>query len=132
MSPVRAGTTRHPADGGRLVNLTEHVVVLYLPDGTHHTLAPATGLPVPRVDAVARPVGTTSQGLPIVCETPAGAVRLPPPDPGVVWLVSRRVLDATPDRTDLAAPGELVRESGQVVGCRRLVVNPVDPTAPPV
>lgn len=46
---------------------------------------------------------------------------LPDPQPGVLFIVSRLVLQACPERTDLVAPGDLVRdENGNVIGCNGL------------
>lgn len=44
---------------------------------------------------------------------------LPPPAAGVWYIVSRVLFDACPERTDLLAPRDLVRnEAGEVLGCR--------------
>ena len=44
---------------------------------------------------------------------------LPSQQDGVFYVVSRLVLSACPDRTDLLCPGELIRDSaGNVVGCK--------------
>ena len=43
---------------------------------------------------------------------------LPDPQDGTFYVVSRLVLSACPDRTDLLCPGELIRDSGgNVAGC---------------
>lgn len=48
---------------------------------------------------------------------------LPPREEGVVFLVSRLVASAVPDRDDLMFPGPLVRdERGVVTGCQGLSV----------
>ena len=43
---------------------------------------------------------------------------LPSPQDGVYYVVSRLVMSACPDRSDLLCPGELIRDSaGNVTGC---------------
>jgi len=43
---------------------------------------------------------------------------------GTLYVVSGLVRAAVPERTDVASPGELVRDAlGVVTGCRGLVVN---------
>lgn len=50
---------------------------------------------------------------------------VPAPVPDTVYLVSLSVRQALPDRTDLASPGDLLRdEKGQPIGCNGLKFNP--------
>lgn len=74
-----------------------------------------------RVDSWDEPMERSVNGIPIVKRYFGNAEGLPPVALGVLWIVSGMVLDATHDRSDLAAPGELVRDSaGRVVGCLNL------------
>lgn len=49
---------------------------------------------------------------------------LPEEEEGTILIVSLLVRQALPDRSDLASPGELVRDSaGNPVGCKGLAIN---------
>ena len=49
---------------------------------------------------------------------------LPDPVEGTLYIVSALVRSALPARTDLASPGDLVRDAaGAVIGCKGLIVN---------
>lgn len=51
-------------------------------------------------------------------------VNLPLPKEGTLLIVSRMVYDAVPDRTDLLAPYDFVRDpSGKIIGCRALLTR---------
>jgi len=59
--------------------------------------------------------------IPVVRTVPGDVEGLPDPIPGTVFLVSRIVKAAVPDRMDCMVPDDLVRDSeGRVIGCRRL------------
>ena len=60
-----------------------------------------------------------------VFEVTFGEVQdIPEPKEGVYYIVSGMVLSAASDRTDLVAPGDLVRnEEGQPIGCNGFRVN---------
>ena len=46
---------------------------------------------------------------------------LPDPQDGVLYIVSRMVVNACPDRDDLVIPNDLVRDDdGNIVGCQNL------------
>lgn len=99
------------------VNLTPHAVVI---------VSVAT---VPPSGTVARCATSTSpagevEGVTLV-RTEYGAVEgLPAPEAGIIYICSALVRAAVPTRTDVASPGDLVRDAaGQVVGCKNLVVN---------
>jgi hypothetical protein len=101
----------------RFVNLTPHAVVIV----GGPSLPPSGSLA--RCAQVAAPAGEHA-GV-ALSRVAFGAVEgLPEPEPGVVFVVSALVRAAVPHRSDVASPGDLVRnEAGQVVGCRNLVVN---------
>lgn len=110
----------------KLVNLTPHPVHLIRDDGTTTTIQPE---PVPaRVATTTREVGDID-GVPIVEERYEEVAGLPDPKPGVVYVVSRVVAAARPERRDLLVPADLVRDDqDQVVGARALA-QPFTPPA---
>ncbi len=101
----------------RFVNLTPHAVTVV----GGPTLPPSGQ--VARCSQTSTPAG--EHGGVALSRVVFGAVEgLPEPEPGVVFVVSALVRAAVPGRSDVASPGELVRnEAGQPVGCRGLVVN---------
>jgi hypothetical protein len=49
---------------------------------------------------------------------------LPAPEEGTVFIVSTLVRARVPERSDVASPGNLVRnDAGQPIGCQGLVIN---------
>jgi hypothetical protein len=110
-----------------VINLTPHQLDIYVELGSAHlsrTLSiPPSGI-VPRVGVSARPIGhVLVEGVEVpVTATSYGAVSdLPEPNPVNVYVVSRVVAEASPDRSDLLIPGEAVRDqAGRVIGCRGL------------
>ena len=106
-----------------LMNLTPHDVVI-VRDGAPNIVLPR-GHKVPRVLASHRPVGDV-HGIPCMRAEYGEAVDLPPYDreADMLYIVSAMVRAAAPGRTDLASPGDLVRDAtGVVLGCRWLVVS---------
>ena len=101
----------------RFVNLTPHAVVVV----GGPTLPPSGS--VARCASSSTPAGEHG-GVGLV-RTVFGAVKgLPEPEAGVIFVVSALVRAAVPGRSDVASPGDLVRDAaGAVVGCRNLVVN---------
>lgn len=50
---------------------------------------------------------------------------LPDPRPGTIYIVSREIVKHLPSRTDIFAPGELIRDpNGKVIGARGLACTP--------
>lgn len=101
----------------RFVNLTPHAVVVV----GGPTLPPSGS--VARCASASVPAG--EHGGVALSRVTFGAVEgLPDPEAGVVFVVSALVRAAVPGRSDVASPGDLVRDAaGAVVGCRNLVVN---------
>lgn len=60
-----------------------------------------------------------------ITETQFGETQnLPEQQNGVYLIVSRLILSANPDRSDLLVPNELVRnEAGHIIGCQSLARN---------
>lgn len=101
-----------------LRNLTPHPLNLHDASGGVTNL-PIDG-PAPRLSVSRVPLGTLA-GLPIVRSSMGAVEGLPDSVPGVVLIVSAMVAEACPDRTDLAYPGEAVRDaSGRVIGAMGL------------
>jgi hypothetical protein len=72
---------------------------------------------------VSVPAGVAG-AIPLVSVSYGKVEGLPEGVPGTLFVVSALVRAAVPDRTDVASPGDLVRdEKGAVIGCRNLVVN---------
>lgn len=126
----------------RLVNLTPHPITLQLVDGAGQHF-PVTLPPdgrVPRVEVfrdqvavlgytptpdsyrVLDQAGDPADLIIPVRQTSTGAITgLPDPEPGVLYIVSRMVAEAAPEREDLVFPDELLRDGeGRVVACTSL------------
>lgn len=91
---------------------------------TAHTINEVTtGAVIPTSGRVARVKTSTIKdteflGYPIFKTTFGEVEGLPEPEEGVMYIVSALCMNACPDRKDLLAPGNLMRnEQGQPVGC---------------
>lgn len=135
---IGTGPQRAYGPPQRLINLTPHDVVLDLGAGEQLRI-PASGI-VPRlvlskgrletlhVVDPSRPEDSptaahTVRTVPLV----AGAVLhdvdppLPDPQPGTVYITSRKLAEHFAERTDLVWPDDLVRDAqGRVIAARRL------------
>jgi len=105
----------------KLINLTPHRI-------WWDTSAVPGGYQIPASGTVAR-VNTNNQVLPgdLVRQTIGEVTCLPAPVPGVRYVVSRMVLDAS-NRTDLlcpdTGPGSVIRDAdGNILGVKRMVVK---------
>jgi hypothetical protein len=106
-----------------IVNLTPHTINIVQENGEIRTFV-SNG--IARVSSVSEPVGDTGGDNPVILNrVQFGNVQgLPEYAPGVLYIVSAMVRAAKPSRTDLASPGDLVRDdAGNVIGCRNLIVN---------
>lgn len=103
-----------------LINLTPHAINII---GSAGTVTVAPSGTVARCSQTSTPAGEVN-GIPL-SRTVFGEVQgLPAPEEGVLLIVSALVRAALPGRTDLASPGELVRDAaGNPVGCKGLIVN---------
>lgn len=100
----------------RLVNLTQHAI--NLPD---RSIEPSGT--VARCAEVTAEAGAFD-GVSLVRRSYGAVSDLPDPQPNTLYIVSMLVRLACPNRTDLASPGDLVRdEAGKIIGCQNLVVN---------
>lgn len=103
-----------------IVNMTPHPLTLVSDNDT--TTIPPSGI-VPRVSQTRETVGSVA-GVPLCRVTTGEVTDLPDPVDGTLLVVSALVRLALPHRTDLASPGQLVRDNdGNVVGCCSLDVN---------
>lgn len=101
-----------------LINLTPHTVNIVTSTGEPVVTLPSEGLV--RCSQIDVPTGTVA-GITITSTTYGEVEGLPEPAPNTYYIVSRLVLTACPDRTDLLVPNQVVRnEHGQIVGCQSL------------
>lgn len=101
-----------------LINLTPHRLDIVDADGNVVSVPPSGQ--VARV-AQTREQRGTIDGLAVTYSTFGQVEGLPEPQDGVIYVVSGLVLAAVPDRADVFAPGEAVRDSeGRVIGARGL------------
>ena len=104
-----------------ITNLTPHALVFVLADGSSRSIAPSGA--VARCRTVNSPAGD-AEGIPLARVSYGAVEGLPEPAEGVLYVVSALVRAAVPGRSDVASPGDLVRDpAGNVIGCRGLVVN---------
>lgn len=97
-----------------LENRTPHGISVHL-NGEVRDVA-AAGTP-PRVAMEKEKVGEVN-GIPVLRSTPGEVTNEPEPVHGTVYIVSRLVAAALPERDDLVFPDGLVRDStGKVIGC---------------
>jgi hypothetical protein len=97
-------------------NLTPHAIVI------NGSIFPVSGI-VPRL--IQTSVGAGSFDSITLIRTGYGSVYdLPNEEDGTLLIVSAMVRTALPNRTDLASPGDLIRdEAGNITGCKNLIVN---------
>lgn len=101
-----------------LINLTPHTVNIVTSTGEPVVTLPSEGLV--RCGQLDVPTGTIA-GITITSTTYGQVEGLPAPAPNTYYIVSRLVLTACLDRTDLLVPNQLVKnEHGQIVGCQSL------------
>lgn len=102
----------------QIVNLTPHT--LNMVTGDVGTDIPSSGLarvtPSPDMDLGTIEVNRVS--IPLYATSMSGAVTgLPEPHDGVMFVVSRQVYDACPNRTDLLITHQAIRDGGRIIGC---------------
>ena len=98
------------------VNLTPHEVTVRADEGDISW--PTSG--IARVEDYAEPIAPLG-GVPAVVLATGKVVGLPDPVPGVVYIVSRVLAGAVPDRRDIVFPfGEIRDEAGRIVAVSAL------------
>ena len=102
----------------KIVNATPHTLNIVCVDGSIREIAPS-GI-VPRISQV-REISHVLDGIEIFRVQMGALEGMPDEDGETVYVVSRMVLDAAPERGDMLSPGELVRDgAGKVIGCKGL------------
>lgn len=103
-----------------LVNYTPHAELVYRPEGRDHLTLPQVGNA--RCSEQYEVSGSfPGTDLPCTVMRYGEVSGLPDPRPGVVFVVSQLVVNALPDRLDLAFPAGLVRDAqGSIIGFRHL------------
>lgn len=113
-----------------LINATQHEITIVTAAGTVR-LPGMENSPrvVPADDVALMPILVTANGqtvaVPVVLTGMTDKViGLPPVQPDTHYVVSRVVLEACPERTDLLIPHRLIRDSaGRVIGCEALALT---------
>lgn len=102
----------------KLVNLTPHTVNVYNEEAElQFSLKKDENLDVPRCSQKEVIVGEIN-GAPIYKMEFGNVEDLPPVVDGTVYVVSRMVVTACPERRDFVSPGPLLRnDAGQPIGC---------------
>ena len=99
-----------------LINLTPHSINLM--DGDNNPVQTIESSGVARCATNKKTVSHIN-GIPVNSTTFGQVENLPAPADDTVYIVSRLVLSACPDRQDLVVPDDLVRDSqGRIIGCR--------------
>lgn len=99
-----------------IISLVPHALHISLADGSIREIAPS-GV-VARVSTKEEIVGVV-EGAEVTRIVFGEVEGLPPREEGKMFIVSRLVASAVPDRDDLLIPGPLVRdEKGVVIGAR--------------
>lgn len=74
-----------------------------------------------RLSTFRKNVGILPDGTPLTKTEYGAAEGLPEPQKDVMYIVSSLVKTALPDRKDLLAPADLIRDkNGRVIGCKSL------------
>lgn len=112
----------------RLRNLTPHVLHIHVPDAPVFELSPDDSGPA-RVEVLESPGPELpidgQPGIPTRIPRYGAPTNLPEPTSGVVLVVSQMVAAVVPERSDIAWPGEAIRDAGgRVIGCRGLSIHP--------
>ena len=104
-----------------LFNLTPHTLNVWDKYG-RVTEIPASGT-VARVSSTKELVEEINGCFPVFKEKYGEVIGLPEPKDGVLFVVSRLVKAARPERTDLLVPGELLRDdNGNPCGCKGFAI----------
>lgn len=106
----------------KIINMTPHAVTIVTKDGEVIKTFPK-GEVVPRLSQSTQTVDEV-MGIPIT-ETKFGeCMNLPDAMDGIYLIVSRLILAANSERTDLLVPNQVVRDGeGNIIGCSSLARN---------
>ena len=105
----------------KLVNLTPHTITLVVDGETVVVVPEGTVARVMQQETVKTTVEFKGLSVPVM-ETKFGEVEgLPDPEDGTMFIVSRMVKTAVPDRDDVVVPGKQLRDAeGRIVGAAAL------------
>ena len=113
-------TVINEVESAKLVNLTPHAVNIVKATGSKMDLAPTGN--IARCSQSNEMVGSIN-GIAITRQVFGDVVGLPEPQEGTLYVVSRLVAAACPERNDLVIPGPLLRDTdGRIVGCDGLSI----------
>lgn len=111
-----------------IINCTSHEIGVYDNIGLLIGTFPKSSLPIPRVieeDSEGPFILCFGREVPTTRKTYSNVENMPEEMQGVTYIVSKMVLDACKDRTDLIAPdtgsGAVRNEKGQIVGTKQFV-----------
>ncbi|MFF0821176.1 hypothetical protein ACFYUR_12395 [Micromonospora haikouensis] len=122
----------------RIVNLTPHDMHIYPPDCPDRiepgSVQPIAVIPPAPAEMrapldktrirVEQPLTFDGANIPVNVVQHHGSSNLPPPEPGVWFVVALVVALAHPDRRDLLVPDEAVRNlGGSMIGCRSFGIS---------
>lgn len=107
----------------KLVNLTPHIVNLFDMTGEKLLVNIEPTAPAARCSVKNEKIGE-ADGVPLFASSYGEVIDLPEPQEDTIFIVSLVVRQALPNRTDLASPGELIRDSeGKPIGAKGLAMN---------
>ena len=106
--------------GAKIINLTPHAVNIITNSGDIITFEPSGNIARCKQETVY--VGDID-GIPLTSTSFGEVEDLPLPSDGCYYIVSRLIMSACPNRSDLLGPNELVRDdNGNIIGCRSFSV----------
>ncbi len=115
----RSDMNKSESQSETFVNLTSHTITIY--DIINHRERPVLVLHPSGIEArvqMGYKLRRYISPVPVYSFEAGETVGLPDPKPGVYYIVSSLVQAAVPDRDDLLAPGELIKDQdGHPIGC---------------
>ena len=107
----------------KLVNLTPHTVTI-VKDGVPVLDVPSTGLARCKTSRVqVRTLEVDGIKIPVNKTVFGEVYGLPAPEEDTVFIVSRPVINALPDREDLVSPDDTIRDDkGVIVGAKAVAI----------
>ena len=109
----------------KLINLCPHDVTIVDEEGHIILVLPHEEGELARVAVTEIPrENTLGYPFPVVHREWGAVTGLPDPQPGIAYVVSAPVVNASPGRKDIYSPGRLIRDAnGQPTQCVGLVAN---------
>ena len=105
----------------KIINLTPHSVNIVCDNGNVITYNPSGT--VARCSQNTIKIGDVN-GIPLTQTSFGDVVDLPLPQKDTIFIVSRLVINACPDRDDLVVPNDIVRDDhGNIIGCKSFARN---------